>query len=253
MISELKIDLSKPSCVEWASQVKAFEGRDSVTFKPGLNVLWAPNGHGKTSILLAMARMLFCAQGGVQKITWQSLRDAGYSGDSTGGYEGLVPVHDGAPTMFCDPSISVGLVGGGAGFDWDFGMAGFANVMMRGSSGQTTTRRLDGALAALIKGEFPEITARVRSPAGGPVGTADDLLEAPADALLPWLESLEIGSFITPIPNSEGVAPRLGVSRLNEWQYSFWGADGHIAQDGPHGMSEVIARRFVQADQQVNV
>lgn len=46
---------------------------------------------------------------------------------------------DGKSVMYFDPSVQVGLVGGG--FDWDFGMEGVINATDKGSAGQQVAGR----------------------------------------------------------------------------------------------------------------
>lgn len=173
MISELLITDLNRSCVHHARDVPFFKGRTSVEFKPGLNILWGGNGAGKSTILSAIARMLHCEQGGRSVVTKDSL-DAVFTVPGTGVTSrvgersetmatGLVPVHDGQCVLHVDPGHAVGLMMGGAAFDWDFGDQGIANTMFRGSSGQTTSQRLNAALNAIIRGpkSWPTIEWKV--------------------------------------------------------------------------------------------
>ena len=173
MISELLIEDLNRSCVHHARDVPFLRGRKEIAFKPGLNILWGGNGVGKSTILSAIARMLHCEQGGRTTVTKDSL-DAVFTVPGAGitsrigersetmAY-GLVPVHDGQCVLHVDPGHAVGLLMGGAAFDWDFGDQGVANTMFRGSSGQTTSQRLNAALNAIIRGPgaWPKMEWRV--------------------------------------------------------------------------------------------
>lgn len=57
----------------------------------------------------------------------------------------------------CDPNQAIGLVGGMAGFDWDFGTEGIANAMMKGSAGEVIMQRLNAPLKGIVEGKAPAI------------------------------------------------------------------------------------------------
>lgn len=172
MISELRIDDLSRSCVHHAREVPFFKEHKAIEFKPGLNILWGGNGTGKSTILTAIARMLHCEQGGRTCITKDSLSavfevpskdlKARHGERSDTLADGLSPVHDGQCVLHFDPGHAIGLVGGGAGFDWDFGSMGIANTMFRGSSGQTTLARVNEVLGNIVKPEtWPAIEWKV--------------------------------------------------------------------------------------------
>ena len=172
MITELRADDPKRSCVLHWDKVKWLQGRKNIEFKPGLNILWGPNGSGKSTVLTALARMLHCEQGGRTVVTRDSFSavfnipdsknpKAGKRVDTLA--DGIYPVHDGQCAMHFDPGHAVGLIGGGAGFDYDFMDAGVMNTMFRGSAGETVMSRIDKVLGAIVKLDenFPKIEWKV--------------------------------------------------------------------------------------------
>lgn len=119
-------------------------------FKPGVNVLWGPNGSGKSTVLQLLGQVLHAVQGGVSTFTSESLLTV------KGKLSGVSLRHDGQPILFCDPNHAVGTVGGMAGFDFDFMSQGVANVMFKGSAGETVVNRLTPILHTLAgKEPFP--------------------------------------------------------------------------------------------------
>jgi predicted ATPase len=152
MITELHIDDPNRTPVEWWPKIKLFEGKTRFEFqKAGLTVLWGPNGSGKSSLLKVLARLTHCEQGGTPLVTRDSvgcLRGSFGSGPATGARIKT----DGKPVHFCDPSATPGLVGGMAGFDWDFGIDGIQGVFaQRSSSGQQTTYKFNRILESAAK------------------------------------------------------------------------------------------------------
>lgn len=158
MISEVIIQDVNRACVPHAPKVPFLRTISRVEFRPGLNILWGPNGSGKSTLLSAIARMLHCEQGGRTCVTEHSIDEVFTVpseqfklGDrSKTMADGILPVHDGQPMTHCDPSVAVGLVGGMAGFDYDFFGEGTDNAMFSGSAGETTSRRMQAALLAVV-------------------------------------------------------------------------------------------------------
>lgn len=151
----------------YAAEVPYFKGRRKVTFKPGLNILFGPNGCGKSTILQILGRTMCATQGGISTLTESAIQDgvdmfAGIGkGKSMTSRVGLKVEHDGQPVVFCDPRAAVGLIGGA--FDDDFFSAGVREVTERRSHGQRALSRSNGALAVLL-GHVPfptEVAARV--------------------------------------------------------------------------------------------
>jgi len=164
MIYKLKIKDPAQTPVKWLSSVEAFKAPREFEFKPGLNILWGRNGSGKTSLTKVLARLFHCEQGNHPIVTQESLHDLTWA-RSVGGTtseidlkKGLKITHDGQGVRHFDPGHAVGLMGGGAAFDWDFGMEGIANTMFKGSAGQTTMFRFDRLVNEIVAGEVPEVT-----------------------------------------------------------------------------------------------
>lgn len=103
--------------VPWWGKVPRLQQR--MDFSPTLNVLVGPNGSGKSTLILALARLFHCAQGELPTVTHESLR---LVPDELG----LKIGHDGHPVFCMRAEEPPGLVGGMAGFDYDFLDAGLA-------------------------------------------------------------------------------------------------------------------------------
>jgi energy-coupling factor transporter ATP-binding protein EcfA2 len=163
MIHTLDIKDPANTSVPWLGSVKALSQPRTFEFKPGLNILWGRNGSGKSSLIKLLARLFHCEQAGRPTVTEQSLRVL------VG--ERLKPItitdsvevqHDGQPVRHFDPGHAVGLIGGSAGFDWDFGREGIDNTMFKGSSGQTTMFRFDQLMSEIIAGVVPDVEWKVK-------------------------------------------------------------------------------------------
>ena len=168
MIHSLKIIDPGETPVSWLGNVSALKKPREFTFSPGLNILWGRNGSGKSTILKLLAMMLHCAQSGNPVVTSTSVEDLcermRFKDQPKAKLENSVLLrHDGQGTRFFNPSAAVGLVGGGAAFDWDFGREGMLNVMFRGSAGQTTMQRFDSLLTdCLCNKPPPSVEYRVK-------------------------------------------------------------------------------------------
>lgn len=163
MIKSVNITDPEVTPVEW--WVKVFPEPRSWEFAPGMNVLWGKNGSGKTTLVKLLARLLHCEQGGVSTVTNQSIstligrdRFRDLSPPKTATDIGVSIEHDGTSVVYFDPTNSVGLMGGMAAFDYDFGMTGMMNAMMKGSSGQLALHRL----ADVMERYTPEIQYKSR-------------------------------------------------------------------------------------------
>ncbi len=156
-------NLKASSKFGYAAQLPYFKERESLNFTPGLNVLFGPNGCGKSTILKMLGGAMCATQGGVSTITESALREnvdlwAGASSDSKPASKaGLHVVHDGKPVVFSDPRMHQGLMGGS--FDDDFfekGVIETSHISKR-SHGQAVLARVDSALATLLgKVPFPD-------------------------------------------------------------------------------------------------
>ncbi len=102
-------------------------------FKPGLNILWGENGSGKSTLLKALSALTHCEQGGVPKVTGESLR-VWKSFRSSCELD-----WDGHPCFQTSSDGTPGLIGG-AGFDPDFQTAGLQQVMQVGKTSQGQQR-----------------------------------------------------------------------------------------------------------------
>jgi predicted ATPase len=159
VIYKLDILDSTKTPVKWLSSVEAFKKPRAFEFKPGLNVLWGRNGSGKTSLTKVLARLFHCEQGNQPIVTQESLSElvGGRVMDDIDLKAGLKITHDGQGVRHFDPGHAVGLMGGGAAFDWAFGMEGIANTLFKGSAGQTTMFRFDRLINEIVAGEIPEV------------------------------------------------------------------------------------------------
>lgn len=132
--------LNKFSYIE---KLPFFQKHKSLSFKPGVNVLFGQNGTGKSTILSMLAISLAGKQGGISKITNHWMQD-----NSKDGFE---VSHDGQAILYCDTKTDVGLVGGLAAFDYDFHTAGINAAIRKASSGLTTLSRLEPIMDVLLK------------------------------------------------------------------------------------------------------
>lgn len=131
----------------YAQKLEFFQKNQSLDFKPGLNIIFAPNGTGKSTILKILGKFTASEQGGVSTITNDWIR-------SIEDLKGLSVSHDGQPVMYNNPRDAVGLIGGMAGFDDDFFEKGFMETQLRESTGMTTLHRIGGVLKTL-NGDIP--------------------------------------------------------------------------------------------------
>jgi energy-coupling factor transporter ATP-binding protein EcfA2 len=160
MIYKLCIKDSAKTPVQWLAKVDALKQRRVFEFKPGLNILWGRNGSGKTSLTKVLARLFHCEQGNHPLVTQESLRQLVGDGalEAADIQKGLQIVHDGQGVRHFDPGCAVGLMGGMAEFDWDFGAEGISNTMFKGSAGQTTMFRFDRLAKEIVASEVPEVS-----------------------------------------------------------------------------------------------
>jgi predicted ATPase len=141
-----------------------FKGRRQLVFKPGLNILFGPNGSCKSTVLRILAGTMCAEQGGLSAVTEASIRanvdiSASISRRRKGPAKhqiGLKVEHDGQPVVFIDPRERVGLTGGA--FDADFFEQGLAEKLQlsRQSHGEAALVRATPALALLTgQAQFP--------------------------------------------------------------------------------------------------
>lgn len=152
--------LAQSALFGYAKDVPFFKDRKELAFKPGLNILFGPNGCGKSTVLNILAQSLAAAQGGVSTVTqdhvsntvdmYAALRQRDGSKGAMKDKIGLLVRHDGQPVVYSDPRKAVGVTGGS--FDDDFMERGIAEAMgsARRSHGQLSLSRSDTALAVLL-------------------------------------------------------------------------------------------------------
>lgn len=159
MIYALRIKDPAKTPVKWLPQVPALQQPRTFEFKPGLNILWGRNGSGKTSLTKILARLFHCEQGNQPLVTQESLSTlvGGDLREDVNIKAGVEIDHDGQGVRHFDPGHAVGLMGGGAAFDWDFGKEGIINTLFKGSAGQTTMFRFDRLINEIVEGKIPEV------------------------------------------------------------------------------------------------
>lgn len=152
MITKFEILDNKNLPVDWWGKVEGLRDLRELSFEPGLNVLFAPNGWGKSTILTLLARLMHCKQGGVPTFTDESLT-LFWRGKGQG-----VRVHsDGVTALYVDPSDTPGLMGGGSAFDYDFMMEGIARTMNPASSGELSMHAINRIILAAQKTFTPDL------------------------------------------------------------------------------------------------
>ncbi len=162
MIRSLEIIDPKSTFIKWLGNVEALATPRKFEFKPGLNVIWGRNGAGKSTIIQILANLFHCHQAGVPVVTETSIQDLFSSSEDP--TKSIKVCHDGQGVRYFDPSMQVGVVGGGAAFDWDFGPEGVANYLFRGSAGQVTLKRFDKVLESLVRRvDSPKVEYKVLS------------------------------------------------------------------------------------------
>lgn len=168
MFSEISFTgLKQSESFGYATNLEFFKTNKKVEFKPGLNILFGPNGCGKSTILRMLARTMSAEQGGRSVVTQESLRDVVPMKLEKPKDDIVVKVaHDGQPVLYCDSRKAVGLMGGS--FDDDFFHEGVTESMSKSnSSGEASVRRMARVLQVLAgKEPFPAKVEYKISPKG---------------------------------------------------------------------------------------
>ncbi len=161
MIKSLIVKDQSACCVDWLDMVPWLLEKKEIIFSPGLNVLVGPNGSGKSTILSIMARTLCCEQGETQAVTHHSLHKLRTMFEEKI-LLGVVPVHDGSPTVYLNPENKPGLIGGS--FDDDFFDLGLRNALGRGSAGQLTIHQSNRLFMMAVDNKLPKAVWMYGSP-----------------------------------------------------------------------------------------
>lgn len=193
-----KIDLTKlghSDAFKYAENLPWFQGRQEITFKPGLNIFLGRNGSGKSTVLKMLGDGLCATQSGISAVTTEvissqidmmssigaRLRNPSAPVSEMTDRIGLSLVHDGQPVVYCDPRRTAGISGGALPDDMvDAGIIEAMTVHRR-SHGELALYRVNPALAMLNgKVEFPDRIQRMvqRDQINDRWQMALDLLEA---------------------------------------------------------------------------
>lgn len=178
MIRSVHVDdaaVAKSLVPHW-EQARVWSGRTDWTFHPQLTVVVGPNGSGKSSLLRLLGELLHAEQGGYSKLTPQSVQGGRDTDRASVPWHRLKLEHDGRGIRCYHADHVTGLVGGMAGFDYDFMDEAMLGIRAnRASSGQAVLMRLNTTLNALALGE-------VLPPILEEKGWVRELLDKPAYA-----------------------------------------------------------------------
>lgn len=147
MISKLIITDSTKTPVKWWSKNKTLASIKEMVFAPGLNIIWGKNGSGKSSALKLMSSMFHAEQGRYSVITSTSCSELFDMGKALP--SGIEFKHDGQGIAYYDPHATPGLIGGMAGFDYDFTKEGISSIFTKGSSGELVINEIGKILKKL--------------------------------------------------------------------------------------------------------
>lgn len=141
MISKITINNPEHLPITWWSKAKCLKDIKDISFTPGLNILWGKNGSGKSSVLRLLAKMFHAEAGRYTFITSDSIRElTPFNASKRFSIQDLsksiTVEHDGQGIMYFDPEHRPGLIGGMAGFDYDFIGEGTSALFTKGSSGE---------------------------------------------------------------------------------------------------------------------
>lgn len=163
MIHRLTIKDPKATPIEFWSNIPWLKSLTQLDFKPGLNIIIGPNGSGKSTLLKALAMITHCRQSGISTITQASCREL--TGRRTNKVlDGIQIESNGTPTGYFTPEEKPGLIGGMAGFDYDFLAAGVYAATFKGSSGENTMQFYVATIEKLLATK--SITTKTQTTAG---------------------------------------------------------------------------------------
>lgn len=154
MITKLTINDPAKLPIKWWEKAECLKKIKTLEFKPGLNVLWGRNGSGKSSVLALLAKFFHAEQGRYTFISRESLSEFVPYGTKPIEVFGSATIeHDSQGVMYFNPDHRPGLVGGMAGFDYDFMDAAMGNIFVKGSCGELEMYQLNQCLAAIKDGK----------------------------------------------------------------------------------------------------
>lgn len=137
-------DLSKSKGFHFLKNLNFFKKTKEIKFTDGVNILFAPNGAGKSSLLKMLAYSLACEQGGISKVTdqWRfDIMSGLISSDQKGTIlDGINIFHDGKPAVYADARKKVGL-NVKMELDDDFQKEGLDELLEKRSDGFKTINR----------------------------------------------------------------------------------------------------------------
>lgn len=168
MISKITINDYKNVPIKWWSKIESLSTIKELTFTRGLNIFWGKNGSGKSSILRLIAKMFHAEQGRYSFVSSESMSELfGFSSakkDTTNTVLNSVSIeHDNQGLMYFDPDHRPGLIGGMAGFDYDFMDAGMSSIFSKGSSGQLNVHNVSSLLTNIKEAKPTQPVYKVSS------------------------------------------------------------------------------------------
>jgi len=98
MIYALTIRSARLSPVKHWDKVDWLKGLSTVDFKPGINIVYGPNGTGKSTLLSGLAMLEHCWRSNWPRVDKNSVSD--FMGSSGRYLDGLILEHDGAPCRY---------------------------------------------------------------------------------------------------------------------------------------------------------
>lgn len=137
-----------PKDFDWVHKVAFLKDNKRIDFKPGLNIVFGPNGTGKSTLVDLCASLLFARQGGRSVVTRSGIEALlGWLGKE----EPPARIeHDGQPVMYINPRNEIGLRHGH--FDDDFMADAFKSMEERHfSQGERTSSRIDHVVRMIMK------------------------------------------------------------------------------------------------------
>jgi len=98
MIYALIVRSAKLAPVKHWDKVEWLKGRDLIEFKPGINIIYGPNGTGKSTLLSGLAMLEHCWRSNWPRVDKNSVSD--FMGSSGHYLNGLMLEHDGSPCRY---------------------------------------------------------------------------------------------------------------------------------------------------------